>query len=451
MDLKDYDTVIRGVRVVAVVAMSSFPFWRERLEALKSVCDEIYVRFDGVQGDPEMLRELQAAAGDKLKHVRVSDEPWKPPMWREDGLRLLDDVKPDIVLCPDEDEEFGDGFLAELRTFWQSDKLGMMLEYEPLVTHDGKIINDGAPYPPEPHMKAYKWRAGLSYWPWHRGGGVMSQYFNPSCQWRAKTRLRHYCCYTPGLLAMKKWRSDRPQARAQKSVTLLGFGPSSKTDKPVAGEIWTLNNCYEVFAANTMRYVTRIYEMHGFGPRTEREMWDAGSGEFVRRSPPDRNAMRARDGRTHVWHLDALGRMGHRVVMQQPHPRITNSETYPLDLIAAQLGATFFTGSGAYMVAQAIAEGYSHIRVYGFDQMDYEHLLQRYSMIWWLGYAAGRGIRVDGALTFMEVFGKRRYGYDYGPEWDKQCNEDLWRGFPMRVEFKQVSPSIAGDMHGHRR
>jgi len=423
-------------RIAGLLALSDFPLWRQTVDQLCELCDDIYVRFDTNAGDIDIYRAVRDACGDKLRHIMCIDG-WHPPEWREELLRLVDSAedKPDIIVFIDQDELIADlpAFRAELDEFWHSDKDGMMMGYEPLVTRDGETVNDGAPYPPEPHMKAYKWREGLSYWPWHYHG-IVGPYVNPACHWKARASILHYCCYTKGLRDLKQWRSDRPNVKQEKRVTILGFGPSSTERMEVMGEVWSLNNCYEVPQLKPLvRHITRIYEMHKMDLRR-----------------PEL----AKDNKPHFWHLDQLGRRGHRIILQKAHPRITNSETYPLEEVIHKLGLDFWTGTGAYMVAQAIAEGYTHIRVYGFDQVDYEHILQRNSFIAWLSYAAGKGIEISGHISWLRLFGMRngkphRYGYDYGPMWDDHMNKLLWTGFPFEIKMKVPNQAIRGDLHGH--
>lgn len=435
------------MRVAGLMAICDFPMWEMCAKELCEVADDVYVRFDGVQGDPEILRRLREVMGAKLRKVQVVREAWHPPEWREDMIRMLDNAehKPDVVLVPDQDEVFGDGLREELAAFWASDKRGMMFSYEPLATHDGRGLNGNVPYPPEPHMKAFKWERGLSYWPWHRHA-IVARYVNPACWWTAKTKIKHYCAYTDGLADAKKWRSDTPAKLADKPITLLGFGASAKQGVRLAGEVWSLNNCYETFETGTLKYITRIFDMHRFGPRGKAVVFDKETGLFTEKQLQNRDFLLAGDGKTHVWHLDELGRLGHRIVLHEPHHAITNSEAFPVQKIEAYLGGvSLWGGTGAYMVAAAVFEGATEIVLYGFDQMDWEHVLQRESMAWWLGFAAGRGIKLSGELAILRRH-TRRYGYDYGPEWDERCNAELWRGYPFEVRMKTGSTSVAGDL-----
>jgi hypothetical protein len=308
----------------------------------------------------------------------------------------------------------------ELKHFYASDKKCMMFDYEPLVTDDNRIVNDGVPYPPDPHCKAYKWAKDISYFPYH-GDGKIAQYRDPACHWKAITKIKHYCCYTKEMEASKQFRSHTPKGKAMKAVTLIGFGPSSD-DAKVRGEIWSLNNADEVFDRKTMMRVTRIFQMH--------------MPEKVLFNP-------CGDQRMHIEHLNEMGKRGHRIIMQKKHDDICGSEAYPLNDVMANLGYDIFCGSPAYMLAMAIHEGYTHIYCYGFDQSDWEHTVQRANFATWCTYAMGKGIKMGGRLTWMDIHTKK-YGYDYGPEWDDYQNKLMWFGHPFEATYKIPSRAAEG-------
>jgi len=449
------------MKIAAVVAMSSFPMWRKTLGELCKVADEIYIRWDSANGDPEIPKYAPEICGKKLKTVFVTNNPWIVPDWREECLQLVYSQKcdADILLWPDEDEIFGTGFREELDNFWRSGKDAIMFDYHPLESDDGRQINGGVPYPPDPHMKACRLIPGLSFFPYH-GDGKIAKYHRPESWFLAKTKIHHFAAYTKGLQESKHWRSNTPTSRGVKAVTILGFGPSSKgvlgpngNQLQRLGEIWSLNDCYNTFPPDVMKNITRIFEMHKFGPRTgghwdKMRDWLAERPETARYlvdgQLEDRNKKKAPDGRTHVWHLDRLAKEGRRIILQEPHPEILGSETYPLQQVIHTLGIDFFAGSPAYLLAMAILEGYTHIRIYGLDQTDWEHTLQRLNFASWVHFAKGRGIRVDGALTFLNPFTKH-YGYDMAPEWGPYQEELLWLGHPMVVRYKHDSRVVGGD------
>jgi len=109
------------MRVVATVALSNFPLWKECLGNLHTFCDEVYIQFDqwnGRQEDLLFLRnEGRAFFNGKLKKVIPRERPWGVGAWHEDLLRLLDTIKPDAVLYPCHDESFSPRFHVDLRRF----------------------------------------------------------------------------------------------------------------------------------------------------------------------------------------------------------------------------------------------------------------------------------------------------------------------------------------------
>lgn len=405
------------MKIAGIVAINRFPLYRMILPELTRHCDKVFFRFDSTNGDPEIARTLPEIVGvEKVGGVLMA-EGWRPPDWREECLRMVDEYQPDMVLCPDEDEVFGDTLDDELTAFYVSDKQGMMFRYDPLMTDDGRIIHQALPYPSEPHMKAFKWRSGLSYFPYH-GQAKISAYFRPETHWSAQTRIRHYCAYTEGLEKVKQWRGGTPHG-GRKAVTIIGFGPSAMNLKiPINSEVWTCNNAYDGFDAEIMRQCTRIFEMH---------------------QPEKRETLRAKDGVLHLKKLDQLARQGRRIIMLRAIPEVAHSEPYPLDHIIQRHGLDWFMGTPCYMLAMAIDEGYNEIWCWGLDQMDPEHVLQRECWGCWVGYALGRGIRMAGRFPFLERHQGRRYGYDWGPEYPAWAETLAWDAYPFQIHMKEDS------------
>ena len=416
------------MKVVGVVSVAMSPLYLDAIESLSKFCDEVYIRYDKYAGDPEHLRKLhklQINGKLKLQPICVSHNKWTCPEWREDCLEIAAQGKPDIILCPDEDEMFDDSLADELKDFWKSDANAMMFSYHPLASDDGRTINEGMPYPPEPHCKAFKWKKGLSYFPYHGNAQIAQYALNPKDKWQAKTKINHYCAYTHGMEMTKRWRSDTPMGRGEKVVTMIGFGPSASQPMDIRGEIWSVNDCYNVFNPEMMKRTTRIFDIH---------------------MESKRERLVLKNGTMHFKHYDDLGKKGHRIILERPHPLVANSEAYPLyDVLHHFNGIRCYGGTIAYMMALAIMEGYTTIQIYGFDQMDWEHTIQRESFIFWCGIAMGKGIGMGGQLTFLSRY-KRLYGYEYGPEMDDETNKQMWRGFPFEIKMKEESRAVRGDL-----
>jgi hypothetical protein len=115
-------------------------------------------------------------------------------------LRALDRICPDFVLCPDQDEIFDpDGFDDDFDDFKSSGKDGMMFYFQN-PTEDGRDVPE---FPTGAHMKAFRWRPGLTYGPDYAGFARVKQYSDSRNHFMASTRIRHYCFYTPEMEAAK--------------------------------------------------------------------------------------------------------------------------------------------------------------------------------------------------------------------------------------------------------
>lgn len=180
---------------------SRFPLWRECLENLLLYCDEVYLRVD-VNTSDFTYEELEDVCKDKLKDVLFSDTKWNRWNWREEMLRMLDNVNPDVVLTLDQDEQFEDTLLRDIRRLVKhpNKKALMFSYYDPMPTEDNvKTLV----YPHVPHMKAYKWQKGLTYRRYRYSAKVTN--YKLGRYWlMAYSKIRHYCFYTKALRLGKK-------------------------------------------------------------------------------------------------------------------------------------------------------------------------------------------------------------------------------------------------------
>jgi len=203
-----------------------------------------------------------------------------------------------------------------------------------------------------------------------------------------------------------------------KAVTIILFGPSARLGIPALGEVWTLNRCYDILPDEIMQYVARVFE-----PHQTAELRD----------------IKAADGKPHIHHLDALGKQGRRIIMQQPHPEIANSEAFPLAAIQARYPGCMFSGGEQFLLAMAIYEGYTHIRLIGMDLSDMLHSSHREGAMYWLGIGAGQGVQYSGSLRMLNRY-EQIYGYDYGGygdrKWTDYMYDLIFEPFPFVVKMK---------------
>jgi len=116
-------------------------------------------------------------------------------------------------------------------------------------------------------------------------------------------------------------------------------------------------------------------------------------------------------------------RDGVTVYMKENYPDIPGCVEYPLDDVIDMLGsyrwvweeqngnADTFTSSMPYAIALAILKGYERIEMHGIElETNTEYMFQRDGMMFWKGFAIGRGIElIHFTPQFQHV---RMYGYD---------------------------------------
>lgn len=187
-------TIAGMMSLGASTSGGTFPFWRGPLEAMRDLCDVVVVRWDARTGDPAVRDLIPAICGNKLHALIIGQARWNGCFWRESMLRAVDQTRPTLVLTPDQDEEFAPEVREDLARLLRSDRQALMFRYK-MITSDGAKVEIN---PTRPHMKAFKWRTGLSYMP-YRGYARVHNYASKHDHLLAKSRIRHYCYCTPEL------------------------------------------------------------------------------------------------------------------------------------------------------------------------------------------------------------------------------------------------------------
>jgi hypothetical protein len=170
----------------------------------------------------------------------------------------------------------------------------------------------------------------------------------------------------------KKTESKLDLRRKKDKVIILGYCPYTLADVPWDNpdfEFWGMNDLY-----TQIPKADRWFEMH--------------VRELVEKTPRSAN------------HLQWLRDAKLPVYMHQHYDDIPFSVEYPLEEImeSYQYG-NYLNNSCSYMTALAIHMGYKEIRIYGIDMasdslLDREYGYQRPSCEYWLGIAAGKGIKI---------------------------------------------------------
>jgi hypothetical protein len=101
------------------------------------------------------------------------------------------------------------------------------------------------------------------------------------------------------------------------------------------------------------------------------------------------------------------------------HPDVPSSVAYPLKEIVKKFGIPYFTNTIAYMLAYALYEKVDSIQIYGVVQGGYyEYMKERKGVEFWLGIAAGTGIKIEikGNSELLTNDDNLLYGYKRSPE-----------------------------------
>ncbi len=162
-------------------------------------------------------------------------------------------------------------------------------------------------------------------------------------------------------------------------VAIFGGGPTKAMGSKVCAEkshdIWILPNvCPEL-----IKVATACFDLHG------RDIY----GKYIER----------------------LKTISVPLFLQDVDPDLPASVKYPIEEITKEFG-TYFTNSVSYMIALAIKFKYDEIELFGVEmELDKEYAHQRPSCEYFLGIAAGRGIKVTLPDQSPILRSRQLYGY----------------------------------------
>lgn len=172
-------------------------------------------------------------------------------------------------------------------------------------------------------------------------------------------------------------------------INIIGSAPGWEECPVNDGQIWGVNNMH------LLRDVDLIIDVHK--SRTDvKEIKD-------------------------VWHLKILKEKNIHAFFYDKIPDMPNVERYPIEEIKKEFGTDYFACGIDYMVALALYRGATEIHIYGvWMECGTEYAFQKASMEFWLGYAMGRGVKVEvhgkhGSL--LRTHNGLLYGYQEPQEW----------------------------------
>jgi hypothetical protein len=192
-----------------------------------------------------------------------------------------------------------------------------------------------------------------------------------------------------------------------KKIAIIGCS-DSKHLAPYADkswEIWSMNNSFHVERRDVWFEIHPIKKV---------------GNQFMRRKLIKPGVFEWSDdfrGQPMNDYIKSLKSLDCPVYMQQHWEEIPKSVPYPLAEVTSRFGR-YFTNSVSYMIAMAIMSGATDIGCFGVDMSTgSEYGPQRPSCEWFLGIAAGMGIR----LTIPDQADLLKTMFLYGFEEREQC------------------------------
>ena len=198
---------------------------------------------------------------------------------------------------------------------------------------------------------------------------------------------------------------------SKKSVILLGSGPEWQTC-PYDREVWMVA---KLAMMHKHKRIDRVFNMDQID-----EMLTWKMEQFKTLFTKDE-------------FMAKMNTLAVPFITSFPEERIAHTQIFPLKEINERWGLTYYTNTICFMIALALYEGYESISLYGVAQGgQLEYMKERKGVEFWLGLAAGMGVKIE-ILTHSNLMrndGDKLYGYGmsaddimkklYGIEGEKQ-------------------------------
>ena len=101
----------------------------------------------------------------KIVYTSNANGNWRQSLQRGITVRMLDEVKPDIVVFPDDDEIFPPDLIKILKDFWKSKKKALYFTMDYCWNNENQIRVDSV-FGRMHHVRAFKWEPNLTYHPY---------------------------------------------------------------------------------------------------------------------------------------------------------------------------------------------------------------------------------------------------------------------------------------------
>jgi hypothetical protein len=190
-----------------------------------------------------------------------------------------------------------------------------------------------------------------------------------------------------------------------KTVIITGrrIAPESPKVRWPHAELWGVTRCNTFYWRETLTDWDRWFDVHPVQPT------DYHKGILAKR--PE------------AWEWYTRQRSGRPIYLLEPHPDVPDSVAFPRAEVQAFFDTSQFTVSVDWLIALALMEGFQRIVLNGIGtRMEPTYQYAHKGILYWIGFARGRGVEVliEGPSCYAEP--EKVYGYELGaPVWESNA------------------------------
>ena len=178
--------------VSCVMAHDNNDYIKLCLDDLSKYTNEIYVNLNEPTKE---VKEIVLSHPKLIKIIQTTNKngKWNQGLQRDNTIRMLDDIKPDIVLFPDSDEVYPKNFKEQLKKFWEDEEKKTFWFRLFYIWGDKKHFRNDGLWKRIHHVRAYKWQPDISYIPY--AGYACPTTFRSlprETRYNSDTGIRHY-------------------------------------------------------------------------------------------------------------------------------------------------------------------------------------------------------------------------------------------------------------------
>lgn len=187
--------------------------------------------------------------------------------------------------------------------------------------------------------------------------------------------------------------------RLKNKLVICGTGRTISLLRDIENcEVWGVNNLFNL----NLTGFDRWFEIHVF-----EEIKKLGRTKYLRRGIDKFGNQSVKD------YLSSLASLNIPVFMHKKMKMIPLSEEFPFEEIMKNYKYQYFTNSISWELGLAILMGYKEISLFGVEMEEYfERRYQKGSVEYFLGYAQGKGIKVNISLDSPLLKAPFLYGFE---------------------------------------